>query len=345
MTVAAETQSQGLLIRGRILRWGPVPPASGPARTQWCAEHGLTALMESRRSYGTALRQVMAHLPNGPRDLPPIYPLHLPHSRESALKVGRTRVRSWFSLRRRLNDLDEDIHMHGLQLFDAEWQAAKKASRAALQNAADSYNWLDDARHDLDRGQLIDIASFTGRPTAPRSLGDLIDLAHTTVHSLGEMVGGLFGCRMTYEDGRWYDECIVSLLHLRFGNSPGLWVRYECSVCRKDPGDCAHEPGISYPLQAARTVDDDCTICGEAECSTHQPGTTYEVAAHAKLADPKLREVSLTPRPRDPLARISSRSVDDEDLRQRLGRLPKPDEVVLDHSCMYPCLGFSKMPG
>ena len=76
----------------------------------------------------------------------------------------------------------------------------------------------------------------------------------------------------------------------------------------------------------------------------HEPGTAHEVIADVELADPVLREVTLTPRPRDPLCRISGRSVDDDSLLISLGRLPEPDEIVLDHSCMYPCTGFNDMP-
>jgi hypothetical protein len=343
VTVEAEHPSQGLRIRGRVLSWGVLPPAAGPARTQWCVEHGLTSLLDGRRSYGIALGKVITHLPHGAVDLPPTYPLHELHTEEAALKIGRRRVIAWFGLRNRLNDLDESMHRRGLKLFGAEWQAAERASRAALQSTADSFNWLDDARQDLGREQLVDVASFTGQSTSPQSVGSLVDLAHAAVHAAGEVVGGLFGCRMVYDDGRWYDECIVALLHLRFGNSVGMRARYKCSVCNKDPGDCGHEPGLAYAMRAARTLEDECTICNVTGCSTHQPGGTYDVIARAKLADPRVHEVSLTPRPRDPLARISGRSVEDDDLRARLGRLPEPDEIVIDHACMYPCRGFSEM--
>lgn len=344
MTTRTVHSPQGLIIRGLVLRLGVMPPAAGPARTQWCVEQGLESLMNSRKSYGITLRKVIAHLPNGAADLPPTYPLHELHTEEVALKIGRTRVRSWFGLRNRLDELDESMRGCGRRLFGADWQAAEEAIRLALQSAADSFNWLDDACQDLGPEQLVDVGSFTGQSGSPHPIGTLVDQAHALVHTAGEMVGGLFGCRVTYRDGRWYDECIVALLHLRFGNSAGLRMRYECSVCKQDPGDCEHEPGLSYSAHAARTDEGKCTICGEADCSVHLPGSTYEVVASAKLADPRLREVSLTQRPRDPLARIAGRSVEDEDLRARLGRLPRPDEVVLDHACMYPCRGFTQMP-
>lgn len=335
---------QGLIIHGRVLRWGPLPPAAGPARTHWCVEHGLASLMDGRRNYGIGLRKVIAHLPNGAIDLPESYPMHELHTEKVALDIGRRRVRSWFSLRRRLDNADGSMRSQGLRLFGAEWEEAEKASRMGLQSAADSFNWLDDARHDLGPEQPVDVAGFTGQSTQPRSVDDLVDLAHATVHVAGELVGGLFGCRMGHSDGRWFDECIVGLLHLRFGNSAGFSARYECSICMKDPSDCEHEPGRTYVVSAARTPEGECTICGDSQCSSHKPGSNYEVDARPRLTDPQLREVSLTPRPRDPLTRISGRSVDDEDLREQLGRLPESDEMVLHHGCMYPCRGFSEMP-
>ena len=324
------SRPEGLIIGGRILRVGALPPAAGPARTQWCVDQGLSALTDSRKQHGTALRTVMLHLPNGPADLPSPYPLHELHPKSRALVIGRSRVASWFALRRRLPG--------------GGWESAEQPGRAGLQAAADAFNWLDDARQDLGEEALVDVASFIGRAAKPQSVGSLIETAHATVHASGELVGGLFGCRITYEEGRWTDRCIVDLLHLRFGNSPGMAVRHLCSVCGLDAGDCGHEMGEPYTVRAARIGDGQCTVCRENDCAVHQPGTDYQVIARETLADPRLREVSLTPRPRDPLARIASRSVEDERLQAQLGRLPHPDEMVLDHACMYPCTGFVHLP-
>jgi len=343
MTIERTRPTEGLRLRSAILHVGVMPPAAGPARTEWCIERGLTSIKDARRNYGLALRKVLAQLPPG-IDLPSTYPLHELHSEKTAIAIGSGRVEFWFGLRQRLDALHESLRQRNAKLYGAEWQVADKASRSALQSAADGFNWFDDARQDLNLEQLIDISSFTGQPTSPQSVGALVDQAHALVHSVGELVGGLFGCRITFEEDCWYDECIVSLLHLRFGTSAGLRVRYECTVCWKDPGDCGHEPGQTYTVNAARSKEGVCTVCGEAECLAHEPGAMYKIVADAKLADPYIREVTLTPRPRDPLCRITSRSVDDDSLRARLGHIPTPDEVVLDHTCMYPCTGFRDMP-
>jgi len=344
MTLERSRSTAGLRFRSIMLHVGVMPPAAGPARTDWCLEHGLASLKIARRNYGLALRKVLTHLPDR-LDLPPTYPLHELHSEKAATDIGCGRVESWFGLRKRLDALDESLRQRNLVLYDAEWQVAQKASRTALQSAADSFNWLDDARKDIDHEQLIDITSYTGQSANPQTADMLVDQAHTMVHSAGELVGGLFGCRMTYDEDRWYDECVVSLLHLRFGTSAGLRVRYECTVCREDPGDCEHEPGQTYAMSAARSEEGVCTVCDKADCPTHEPGIIYEIVADAKLTDPYLREVTLTPRPRDPLCRITSLSVGDDYLLATLGRLPEPGEIVLDHKCMYPCTGFRGMPG
>src|SRR2546430_13841667 len=100
-----------------------MPPAAGPARTEWCVQHGLTSLAESRRSYGITLREVIAHLPNGAHDLPSTYPMHELHSEKIAFDIGRERVSAWFGLRDRLNKIDRSMHGRGLRLFGSEWRA------------------------------------------------------------------------------------------------------------------------------------------------------------------------------------------------------------------------------
>src|ERR1700740_1007244 len=99
-----------------------MPPAAGPARTEWVIERGLMSLREARRSYGSALRTVLAHLPHG-LDLPPAYPLHELHAEEAAIDIGRRRVEAWFSLRKALDTLDKSMRQHDTMLYGEEWEA------------------------------------------------------------------------------------------------------------------------------------------------------------------------------------------------------------------------------
>jgi hypothetical protein len=341
---AGLVDGEGLLITGQVLRFGPLPPAAGPARFDWCIEHGIVALVGASRSFGACLLCVMTHLPDGPESLPEPYMLEELHSQENALRIGRWRVEQWFGLRRNLDSIDASMQRQGLALFDSGWHKAETLGRAALRSAADAYNWLEDAQLDLGADTYIDISSFFDMGHAPQAMSELVRKSHALVHRAGELVGGLFGCNMQYEDGRWFDECIVDLMHLRLGNSPGMSVRFTCSICLQDPGDCEHEPGRPYPLEACGSDDGLCNICDAEECAEHIPGRTYQAIAGRKITDANLREVSLTGRPRDPLARIAGRSVGNERMIRHLGRLPKESERVLDHSCMYPCHGFRGMP-
>lgn len=211
-------------------------------------------------------------------------------------------------------------------------------ARAALQAICNAYNYLDDLSHDYP-DCLVEI-----KPGDTRALKELLDNCHELVHRYGELVGGLFGCHMEYKDGAWYDSCLVSLLHLRFGNSSGFTARYLCVICGRAVGDCEHLAGETYPMVAGVTNDGYCGICHD-RCDTHAVGSTCEVEAGVRLADIQLQEVSMVPRPRDPLTRITHRTVEPEMFVDRLGRVPEPGEPVLCHACMYPCEGFRHFGG
>jgi hypothetical protein len=69
-------------------------------------------------------------------------------------------------------------------------------------------------------------------------------------------------------------------------------------------------------------------------------GQVYQVRAGRSIVEADLHEVSLVPRPRDPLARIESINCEDDQMRRRFGFVPPPDSMLLCHDCMYPCMGF-----
>jgi hypothetical protein len=247
--------------------------------------------------------------------------------------VGRSRVERWFGLRRAFDArMDSLSDRWGANLID-EFNEAERHARSALQAVCNAYNYLDDLTYDYE-GYVIEV-----RPGEDRPLEEVLDHCHHLVHRYGELVGGLFGCPVEYKDDDWYDTCVVSLLHLRFGNSAGFTARYICAVCGEGAGDCHHNLGDSYPLTAGLNADGYCDIC-EDECEAHKVGSIYETEAGYRITDAMMQEVSLVRRPRDPLTRITHRSVNPERLIDRLGRLPEPGEPVLCHSCLYPCEGF-----
>jgi hypothetical protein len=229
----------------------------------------------------------------------------------------------------RQTSLDDHVRTY----LDGRLTAAEHHARAALQAICNAYNYLDDLTHDYP-GSLVEVKSGE-----MKALEDLLDHCHGLIHRYGELVGGLFGCYLEHKDDGWYDGCLVSLLHLRFGNSTGFTARYICVICGAAAGDCDHHPREKYPRMAQVTSNGYCDICVDS-CQDHQPGVTYEVQAGFRLADIDVLEVSMVSRPRDPLTRITQRSVDPQMIVDRLGRLPEPGEPVLCHACMYPCDGF-----
>ena len=218
--------------------------------------------------------------------------------------------------------------------LDHDFEASEGQLRAALQSAVEAYHWFDDVAKDLEPDCVVLLSD------APRgTVSELCDRSHALVHQIGDVVGGLFGCVIEYDDGRWYEQCRTSLLHIPYGNSVGFSARHRCSICRTDPGDCPHERGCTYKVVVSRTADGLCTACGSEACK-HSPGSVIEVPATSMVDDAILHEVSLTPRPRDPLARITAREIDSADLQQHLGRLPTPQDVIFDHTCMHQCEGI-----
>jgi len=231
----------------------------------------------------------------------------------------------------------------GARYLSTDWANAEEAARAALTGAVSAFHWLDDVAYDLDGGALIDVDSFTG-PDARRVWGyvsvfELVDRAHELAHLTGELVGGLFGCRLIHDGHEWTKRCPLSLMHIRLGHSPGMTVIYACGICGQDPSECDHELGRAYEV-AAESSDGHCNVCYQITCE-HAIGHVYRKLAGRTIIEGDISEVSLVPRPRDPLTRITSIGGVDEQMRKRHGFIPSPDTVMLCNDCMYPCTGFS----
>lgn len=132
--------------------------------------------------------------------------------------------------------------------------------------------------------------------------------AHLQLHRIAEIVGGIYGCWYEFKDGRWMDTCLLSMAHTKMGLSAGWTARRVCSICKQDVSDCEHHPDWLYPVEAAR-ASDRCNVCDEERCD-HAVGETYLVRPQVKLDSPVIREVSLTPEPRDPSLVITSMEAD-----------------------------------
>jgi hypothetical protein len=302
---------------------GPQPPAVGPERTNYCIERGLDALADALRSYGGALRRITPHLRDGLR-LPRTYALADIHSLSAARMIGDRRVEAWFALRDALHETDHRYREQlAVRYLGQDWQDAGDCARLGLDKACEAYRWLNDVALDVQPATSLDLKGFGfARATMPSEIHNLVAEAHGLAHSAGELVGGLFGCRIMRAQSGWVDTCKLSLLHLDFGLSPGWTQRLVCSICDADAGECDH-------------------ILGQTYMSVEQVATI----ATFKSVDPIMHEVTLVPRPRHPLARIAERGVEEQKLIAALGRKPREMENVLDHDCMYPCLGFRTTPG
>ena len=220
-----------------------------------------------------------------------------------------------------------------LRIVDAEslrelMAAAERDARAALKSAVEAFYWFDDVLWDYPPETII---VDNGRNV---SLGQAVNRAHTWAHSAGELVGGLFGCRIVHDEDRWWRECQLTLMHNRVGQSPGFSVRYICNVCRGDPFSCPHPSGSKHSVVAERG-NGDCSVCRRSACE-HVVGNEYELVADVVAVDPVLHEVSLVPRPKDPLARITRVEISGNEV----GRPPSHGAEVHCYSCLGPCRGI-----
>lgn len=328
----------GMRIKARIVRTGvPLPAPSGPARTTKCLIDGMQRLAAAERLYGETVCRLAPVLPRGWRAAPPPLGLDTPGSGPLVAVVGRWRVGRWFRLARALEALRVTADGLGAAWVVGELDAAEAAGRQGVVAAADAYNFLEDALWDLpEETRVVD-----AQERDLGSLREVLERSHALVHVLGDLVGGLFGCELAYDNGDWFDECVVSLLHIRYGNSMGFTARHLCTVCGEDFTGCPHARGRSYGVVVARREGGECNVCDARDC-THRPGEVVEVSAQSVMADIDLREVSLVPRPRDPLARITARQVDPARLEDALRTRVGAGMRLLGHDCMYQCEGFRR---
>lgn len=327
-----QVSREGKRFGGRAFTYGAIPPRAGPARLAWCAKVAQSHYAEGTRNLGTALVQLTEILPRGLKSLPkPLADLHVARSAESARSTGRLRVTEWFALRERVAAFDRELGEVGVAtLFDSRWEGAERAANDAVRAGATAFHCMNAGLTEIDR---------LGGPDngfERQSWLDALDRAHALVHTAGELVGGLFGCKLEVNDGHWMNTCGVAAAHIPLGMSAGFTARHVCTVCNEDLIDCPHQLGIRYTTTVVKDADGECSACAEDDCD-HMPGSQVSVVAQPRLVDLVLYEISATPNPRDPRNRIESIEVSTEELVEALGRMPRGGERIWSHACIWPC--------
>ncbi len=161
---------------------------------------------------------------------------------------------------------------------------SERRARHALELAVDAYNCLEDTTS--------------------------ADWCHQWIHTIGAFVAANFGCAHELSEGLWFTRCPVVLVHLRVGLSVGFTATRVCSICRLDIMECDHILGRQYAVGGGQDAEGICRVCAIVGCREHREGVTYPVTAHPLVISvDELREISLVPRPRDPLARVQAVSL------------------------------------
>lgn len=208
-----------------------------------------------------------------------------------------------------------------LQEFLGNPGDAEPLARGALADFRGAMNWLEDTPE--------------------------FEVAHYRLDQAGRWVREHFGCWLE-RDGETYSRtCPADLAHNRIGLSPGMRnVIRECSVCGLDPRLCRHVTGKVYEAPR-RLIGHRCNQCGAASCD-HEDGQLGLVPCYHLITEVgNLDEVSLVPRPAQPMARLSRVSVPLEDLEAQLGpRGWQPGMEVSCDKCLTACHGVREVrPG
>lgn len=307
---------------------------AGPGRTRFCIHEGIRAQKRAsaaRIKVENALRDLALV---AARPIPGHYGLAEAASGPLISAVGEQRVEQWFAFRRSLIRIARGKQSAHAGWIRARFKIVERQADAGLTSAIESFHWLNDALLDSPPSAwVVHDQEEIGQ------LGDLVAKSHEMAHILGDVLGGLIGCRIEFRDGGWFDRCRLSLMHIPIGTSMGFTSRRLCTICRCDVDECEHEPGEIYPAVVQKTSQGFCMACGSENCE-HEVGHSVEAAANFMFSDIVLREATFVGRPRDPLCRITARQIDEQSIASRLGRAPNPRERVLDHGCMYQCEGF-----
>lgn len=333
----------GRRFRAFVARTGvPLPPPAGPARIHHCLREGVSELLAVRRMTlrsDALLDRALAN-PDVGGVLQDGGALRAGRTGAFVAGAGDSRIPQWFALRKQAFAYFESQRALFNEQPFRDYREAGGLIHSALKASGRSYLWLKDVACDLDLNTPVKL----GR--SEPELGELLDEAHSSVHRLGEIYGGLYGCTFDYDDGIWYQECDVHLPHVPIANSMGFTCRYICTLCGEDASSCQHARGASYEVEVARAEGEVCSLCVHSrESCQHHDGEIVTAVANVMITDIDLREISLVNRARDPLARITSVEVGALELSKRVGRLPVEGERVLCHTCMHPCQHGGRVEG
>ncbi|WP_327172579.1 hypothetical protein OG471_30660 [Streptomyces sp. NBC_01336] len=295
----------GQCCRSMAQTWGldfsQVP--SWEATTAFIERHGISSMEAQRDFLVDAWARTKKELRREINRRAHSSPLHIALPALSAEKVGH---RQYAVIAKALRVKPS------AQIEDYPWQDLANLARMALARAIDAFNFLEDT--------------------------DLSMVAHEQAHKIAAFVSGIFGCRIEYSEGVYWDTCPLSLMHRRVGLSAGFTATRCCSLCGEDIDSCEHFLDTLYEVQVHRGPEGACNACGRRRCS-HNDGEIVMVYPNAVIADGQIHEISVVKRPRDPLARFEKLEIDPQLLVRSLGGSPNGRNLRCSR-CLHPCDGF-----
>lgn len=190
--------------------------------------------------------------------------------------------------------------------------AARRAFRSAQQKVSHARMQSEKyAREALDMGaKAYWLAEHT----------DLAEEEYRRLYKMGSWVRRIFGCKLTFADGRYVQRCPVAIASKRLGFSPGFTAVRWCSICDEDLSECPHMRDRLYWVRGGSRGSQRCPVCIEDGNCNHSPDRLYRASVVSIIKEvDELREVSIVNNPAQPFARLIEIPIDLEGLRQHLG--------------------------
>lgn len=152
------------------------------------------------------------------------------------------------------------------------------------------------------------------------------------------------GCTIKFVDGKYIEDCPVSLGHRRVGLSVGGTAISVCSICARDFSECEHDPAASYLVPGGQAYRNYCRVCAETECAKHKSNLQYSATPVSIVTKMQVNEVSIVARPAFKDARITESEIGIESLRMALGPQFTPGVSVSCDKCLSSCGGLVEVP-
>ncbi|WP_271175448.1 hypothetical protein [Leifsonia poae] len=223
------------MTEGKVMEWGPIPPAAGPHRDLFLETNGVRALEASRTAYATVI-DLLGEIAG---DIPTMHEPLIESNDVVRYRVQDEKRREWETFHSRLNaELLDAIERHARQ--------AEALAVAAL-NFLEDHELADEAHRAIHQTGFVRRGLF-GCPIVLRD-DDFwstcpVSISHCRVGMSAALIGD-FECSIC---GRLVEDCDHQM-GAAYPKVASVDSDGTCTIC--GARQCEHAPGAEYMLIAS----------------------------------------------------------------------------------------------